>query len=43
MTSANKNIKVILNIKPGQVSIGQKAAWRKFWRRLINEARNDNH
>jgi len=42
--SVSKHIEmpeITFNIQPGPVSPAQKAAWRKFWARLISEAKGE--
>lgn len=36
--TAIKPIKVSVDIRAGPASLAQKAAWRKFWKKLIAEA-----
>ena len=31
--------RVIVNIRPGEMSPAQKQAWRKFWQKLITEVK----
>jgi hypothetical protein len=34
-------MKVTVDIQLGPVSPAQKQAWKRFWQKLISEARND--
>lgn len=33
--------KIILNLKPGSVTLAQKTAWRKWWAARIAEAKKE--
>jgi len=33
--------RVVVHIKPGQASPAQKAAWKRFWQKLIAEAKSE--
>lgn len=35
----NMQSKVTMNIRPGEISLAQKQAWRKFWQKLITEVK----
>lgn len=34
-------IKVAVNVNPGSASPAQKAAWHRFWAKLITEVKNN--
>lgn len=36
-----KSAEVRVDVQPGPASPAQKAAWRKFWRKLISEVKSD--
>ena len=36
---ADKNFKVKVSIQPGPASPAQKAAWRRFWAKLLAEVK----
>lgn len=39
--TADKTIKVTMNILPGPVSPAQKQAFKRFWQKLIAEAKSE--
>ena len=38
---AENQIKVTVNIVSGQVTPAQRQAWKRFWQKLIAEAKNE--
>ncbi len=39
MKATKPEVKVTLTITPGQVTPAQRAAWRKWWAKLISEVK----
>jgi len=40
-TASESTIKVVVDVHPGPVSPAQKAAWRKFWTKLLSEPKRE--
>jgi hypothetical protein len=42
--TANKLIKITVDIQPGPALPAQKTAWKRFWQKLIDEVKvSDDH
>lgn len=37
--TVTKLVRVAADIRPGQTSVAQKQAWRRFWQKLISEVK----
>jgi len=40
-TTTKTEIKITTDIRLGPASLAQKTAWRKFWQKLISEAKRE--